>query len=68
MDHEDVSESARRLNRLAERAKKLDDVIKKAAEMQKQIVAEIQKIGIRDRMRTQKSTSIPKSRKPRRRK
>jgi hypothetical protein len=34
-----------RLNRLAERAKKLDDLIQSAAKMQKQIVEEIRRIS-----------------------
>jgi hypothetical protein len=45
-----AAEDTRRIERLAERAKKLDDIIKKAAEMQKKIVDEIQQIGRGDRM------------------
>jgi hypothetical protein len=39
----------RRLDRLARRAKQLDDVIQKAAQMQKQIVEQIRRIGVADR-------------------
>jgi hypothetical protein len=44
-----TNESTRRLDRLAKRAKQLDDVIKKAAEMQKRIVEEIRRIGVADK-------------------
>jgi hypothetical protein len=52
-------DSFRRLDRLATRAKKLDDVIKRAAEMQKQIVEEIRQIGRADRVTNKKPTRTP---------
>ena len=50
----DSDDSARRLNRLAQRAKELDDMITKAAKMQKGIVEEIRRIGLRDTLRKQR--------------
>jgi hypothetical protein len=58
----DDDESARRLKRLAERAKELDDMIAKAAKMQKKIVEEIQRIGLRDHIRKQRMSSTLKAR------
>jgi hypothetical protein len=58
--------SKSRLDRLAERAKELDDMIQRAAKIQKRIIEEIQKIGRSDRMKTQKFTPIPTPRKRRR--
>ena len=58
----DDDESARRLKRLAERAKELDDMIAKAAKMQKKIVEEIQRIGLRDHIRKQRMSATLKAR------
>ena len=55
--------SKRRINRLARRAKELDDMIERAAKMQKHIVEEIRQIGQGDRMTRQRLTPIPKARK-----
>ena len=46
-----------RIRRLAKRAKDLDDMIARAAKMQKRIVEEIERIGLRDRIKTQRMTS-----------
>jgi hypothetical protein len=58
----DNRDSTRRLNRLAKRAKALDDMIAKAAQMQKEIVEEIRRIGAGDRLRRQRITRTPKPR------
>jgi small-conductance mechanosensitive channel len=58
-----TDESVRRLNRLAERAKQLDDMIQKAAQMQKKIVESIQKLGASDKVKRQRMTSARKPRK-----
>jgi hypothetical protein len=52
----------RRIDRLAKRAKELDDVIAKAAKMQKRIVEEIRRIGVRDRFRKQPMSPTRKAR------
>jgi hypothetical protein len=46
-----ASDSSRRLDRLAKRAKQLDDAIQKAAQMRKRIVEEIRRIGKADKGR-----------------
>ncbi len=56
-------DNARRIDRLVKRAKELDDMIAKAAKMQKRIVEEIQRIGVRDRISKQRMSSASKSRK-----
>ena len=56
----------KRIDRLARRAKELDDMIQRAAKVQKRIVEEIRLIGRSDRMRSQPSTPIPKTRRNRR--
>jgi hypothetical protein len=61
MPNED--DNARRIDRLVKRAKELDDMIAKAAKMQKRIVEEIQRIGVRDRISKQRMSSASKSRK-----
>jgi hypothetical protein len=53
----DNNDESARINRLAKRAKELDDMIAKAAKMQKRIVEEIQRIGVRDRVRKQRMTA-----------
>ena len=58
----DDDESARRIDRLAKEAKELDDMITKAAQMQKRIVAEIQRIGKRDRVAKPRMSATIKSR------
>ena len=55
-----ADESRRRLERLAKRAKALDNMIIKAAKMQKRIVDEIRQIGKADRPRRQRMTRTPK--------
>lgn len=55
-----ADDAARRLNRLAERAKKLDDVIQKAAQMQKRIVEEIRRIGTDTKQVNQRVTRVPR--------
>ena len=55
-----ADDATRRLNRLAERAKKLDDVIRKAAQMQKQIVEEIRRIGTDTRQLNHRATRVPR--------
>jgi hypothetical protein len=55
-------DSIRRLNRLAERAKKLDDLIQNAAKIQKQIVEEIRRIGERDKLNARRPTATLKPR------
>ena len=55
-------DSVQRLNRLAERAKKLDHMIQKAAKMQKQIVEEIRRVGAGDKVKAQGATPTPNAR------
>lgn len=55
-----------RIDRLARRAKALDDMIQRAAKMQKRIVEEIRQIGRADKVTAQRSTPIPKARRKRR--
>jgi hypothetical protein len=57
------TESTRRLRRLAKRAKVLDDMIVKAARMQKEIVEELERVTARDQLRPQRITRTPKPRK-----
>jgi uncharacterized protein YdcH (DUF465 family) len=61
-----TDDDARRFERLAERAKQLDDVIKKAAEMQKHIVEEIRQIGQAQRLKPIRVSPTPKPRAKRR--
>jgi hypothetical protein len=58
-----TDDSVRRLNRLAERAKQLDDMIQKAAKMQKKIVEAIQRLGNADKVMRQRTTRVPRPRK-----
>ena len=58
-----TDENVRRLNRLAERAKQLDDMIQKAAKMQKKIVDAIQRLGTADKVTRQRATRVPRARK-----
>ena len=62
-----ADDAASRLNRLAERAKKLDDVIQKAAQMQKRIVEEIRRIGTDTRQVNQRATRVPRPKAPKKR-
>jgi hypothetical protein len=55
-----TDESSRRLDRLAQRAKELDNMIVKAAEMQKRIVEDIRRIGQADRLTGQPATASRK--------
>ena len=55
-----TDESSRRLERLAQRAKELDNMIVKAAEMQKRIVEDIRRIGQADKLTGQHTTAAPK--------
>jgi hypothetical protein len=55
-----TDESARRLERLAQRAKELDNMIVKAAEMQKRIVDDIRRIGQADKFTGQQATATRK--------
>ena len=57
-----TDDNAQRLKRLAERAKTLDDAIRRAAQMNKQIVEEIRRLGERDKLKAQRPTSTPKPR------
>ena len=57
--------SKQRIDRLARRAKQLDDVIQRAAKMQKQIVEEIRQIGRGDRVTRQPMTPVPRRRRKR---
>ena len=60
-----MSKDRDRIVRLAKRAQQLDDVIKKAADMQKAIVEEIRQIGKADRLSTRRPTRTPRRRKKR---
>ena len=57
-------ENTRRINRLARKARALDNMIVKAAKMQKQIVEEIRQIGADDkparRQRMTKARKLPR--------
>ena len=55
-----AEDTARRIERLAARAQKLDLVIKRAAKMNKQIVDEIRRLSARDRMVSQRMTATLK--------
>ena len=55
-------ESARRINRLTKRAKELDDMIARAAKMQKRIMEEIQRLSVRDHFRKQRMSATMKVR------
>ena len=55
-------DNAQRLKRLAERAKKLDEAIQRAAQMNKQIVDEIRRLGERDRLKAHRATRTPRAR------
>ena len=57
-----ADDNVRRLNRLAKRAKELDDMIEKAAQMQKRIVTEIQRIGNADKQIQRRLPAVPKAR------
>ena len=58
-----ADESSRRINRLAKKARALDNMILKAAKMQKQIVEEIRRIGAEDKpVRSQHMTKTAKAR------
>jgi hypothetical protein len=61
-----ADDSARRLDRLAQRAKQLDDVIQKAAAMQKRIVEEIRKIGTDTKSVHQPVTPTPRQKRRKR--
>jgi hypothetical protein len=61
----DDSSRRRQIDRLAERAKQLDDMIQKAAAMQKKIVKEIQRIGTGDRVVNRAPTKTPNGRRKR---
>jgi hypothetical protein len=58
-----TDDNLRRLNRLAQRAKQLDDMIQKAAKMQKKIVESIQRIGKADKVTRRRPTRVPRTRK-----
>ena len=60
---DDSDDSVHRLNRLAQRAKELDDMITKAAKMQKGIVEEIRRIGLRDKLKKQRMSRPSATRK-----
>jgi hypothetical protein len=60
-----ADDSSLRINRLAQRAKRLDEMIQKAAEMQKHIVEEIRRIGQGDKVARQRATATPKARRKR---
>ncbi len=55
-----TDESSRRLERLAQRAKELDNMIVKAAEMQKRIVEDIRRIGQADKLTGHQATAARK--------
>jgi hypothetical protein len=59
-----VDNSRRRINRLAKKARALDNMIVKAAKMQKELVEEIRKIGTNDklapRQRMTKARKLPR--------
>ena len=55
-----ADDSYRRIERLANEAKRLDDVIQKAAQMQKRIVEELKQIGKKDKLTRQRSTRTPR--------
>ena len=57
----------RQINRLAERARQLDDMIQRAAAMQKKIVKEIQRIGTGDRVVKRAPTRTPNARQKKKR-
>jgi hypothetical protein len=54
--------SKKRLDPLAQRAKELDDVIQRAAAIQKRIVEEIRQIGLADKPNNLQPTQTPKPR------
>ena len=55
-------DSSRRIDRLAKRAKELDDMIAKTAKMQKRIIEEIVRLGQRDHVMKQRASSPLKAR------
>jgi len=58
-----ADDSSRRINRLAKRARELDNMTAKAAKMQKKIVEEIRQIGTGDKpTRRQRMSKTPKPR------
>ena len=57
-----TDDNAQRPKRLADRAKKLDDAIQGAAQMNKQIVDEIRRLGERDKLKAHRATPTPKPR------
>ena len=58
-----TDDNLRRLNRLAARAEQLDDMIQKAAQMQKKIVDALQELGKEDKLKQQRMTRTRRSRK-----
>ena len=57
-----ANDDSSRIDRLAKRAKELDDMIAKTAKMQKRIVEEIRRIGQRDRLMKQRASATLKAR------
>jgi hypothetical protein len=63
-----MADDSDRVDRLAKRAKELDDMIAKAAKMQKRIIEEILRIGQRDHLTKQRvSAATLKARRRKRR-
>jgi hypothetical protein len=52
-----MADDSDRIDRLAKRAKELDDMIAKAARIQKRIVEEIRRIGLRDKAAKQRASN-----------
>ena len=61
-----ADDNSRRIDRLAEEAKELDDMIAKAAKMQKRIIEEIVRLGQRDRVMKQRASATVKARRRKR--
>ena len=52
-----ADDSSDHINRLAKRAKELDDMIAKTAKMQKRIVEEIRRLGQKDKFAKQRASN-----------
>lgn len=57
----------RRIARLVARAQKLDEIIKKAAKMNIEIVSEIRRIGTGDKVIRKRPSATPKSKRKKKR-
>lgn len=62
-----MNDDSSHVDRLAKRAKELDDMIAKATQTQKRIMEEIQRIGLRDRLAEQRASAAQKARRSKKR-